>query len=52
MAIEAGFYWVKERSDSRWEVGEFDGVAWNIGLPDRAELYEIGPRIYEPNSIN
>lgn len=52
MEMEAGFYWVKEFRQSRWEVGEFDGVSWNVGLADGTELYEIGPRVYEPNSIN
>ena len=39
-----GFYWVKQQTNGRWEVAEFDGVTWNIG----PEIYLIGPRIPEP----
>lgn len=31
MSREAGYYWVKVRSDSQWEVLYTDGVAWRRG---------------------
>ena len=44
----AGFYWVKCRPGGRWEVAEFDGVAWLSGPEDGGENYITGPRIFEP----
>lgn len=48
LTTNEGFYWVKCRPGGRWEVAEFDGVAWLSGPEDGGENYITGPRIHEP----
>lgn len=48
LITSAGFYWVKGRLGGRWEVAEFDGVAWLSGPEDGRENYITGPLINEP----
>ena len=47
---EAGFYWIKCKAGGRWEVAEFDGVAWLSGSGHGYEIYLIWPRITEPGN--
>lgn len=52
MSRQAGYYWVKVRSDSKWDVLYTDGVAWRCGeriLWDQ-NLYDIREeRLPEPD---
>lgn len=46
--VKPGFYWVKQRPDSRWLPVEFDGIFWHMGDGSGYDFYLIGPRIWEP----
>lgn len=48
VVVDAGFYWVKYRPESRWEPAEYDGWFWIIGDGTGSDLYLIGTKIIEP----
>lgn len=48
MVVPEGFYWVKYRPGSRWDIAEFDGVLWDLGDGSGYDLYVVASRIPEP----
>jgi hypothetical protein len=47
-----GFYWTICRPGGRWEVIEFDGVAWLGGNGDDTPIHRIDERIDEPTDYS